>query len=76
LVPNHKPVHRKSEGVWAPACPGNGWKRYFTTSEKKSERGAVLKLLSGKTRKARPKKRSKGKAATTKKKKTKKKKRK
>jgi hypothetical protein len=68
------PYTGKAKGHGAPACPGNDWKRYFQISENQSERDAVLKLLSGKTRKTRTKKRSKGRAATTKRKKTKKKK--
>jgi hypothetical protein len=44
--------------------------RCLQISENQSERDAVLKLLSGKTRKARKRKRSKGRTGTTKRKKT------
>jgi hypothetical protein len=72
------PYTGKAKGYGAPACPGN-WQRLeeiLSNQRKKSERDAVLNLLSGKTRNARTKKRSKGRAATTKRKKTKKKKKK
>ena len=65
-----RPYKGRAKGCGAPACPGNGWKRYFEISEKQSERDEVLKLLSGKTRKARKRKRSKARTGTTKKKAT------